>query len=163
MLRGAVFGLMIQSAVCGAAWAHHFAIDLETAGMKERRNVHAEVVAPGVKAKTRSVLHVKVGERVVVKWTMTNSDTKASFKNVLVHFFVVKEDEAGQLLVPKLLKDVALESALTMDFGPGEKTRGELSFTLDNAGAYLVRLETIGAAAGSEGHEHYAALDVVAE
>ena len=52
------------------------------------------------------------------------------------------------------------ETALTMDFQPKDQTKGELTFTLDQPGLYLLHLETIGAAVGAEGHEHFAALDL---
>ena len=50
-----------------------------------------------------------------------------------------------------------------MDFGPGDKNEGELSFTLEKPGSYLFRVETIGAAAGPAGHEDFTALDVQAK
>ena len=62
--------------------------------------------------------------------------------------------------MPKLDKGVIAESALSMDFGPKDKSEGELSFTIDKPGCYLLRLETIGATAGPAGHEDFAALDV---
>ena len=41
-----------------------------------------------------------------------------------------------------------------------DKTEAELNFTIDVPGSYLLRLETRDSV-GTEGHEHYAALDVV--
>jgi hypothetical protein len=161
MLRAALLSLFLGGAICAGAKAHHFAIDLKARASKESRTAQAEMLAPGVKAKPRAVLHVKAGQRVAVQWTLTNTDRAATYKEVLVHFFVVKEDQVGQQLVPKLLKGVVAESALTMDFRPGDRNRGELSFVIDQPGDYLLRLETIGAAVGADGHEHYAALDVV--
>jgi len=147
----------------GAARAHHFAIDLEARAAGQSQTAHGEMLAVGIKTKPRAVLHLKAGERVKVKWTLTNSHAKDSFKNVLVHFFVVKEDQAGQQVVPKLGRGVVVESALTMDFGPGDKSGGDLSFTIDAPGAYLLRLETIGTAVEPEAHEHFAALDLVVD
>ena len=118
---------------------------------------------PGVKAKTRAILNVKAGERVKVRWTLTNRHDKATFKNIVIHFFVVKQERIGQQDIPKLNKGVLVESALTMDFEPKDRTKGELTFTIDMPGAYLIRVETIGAAADAEGHEHFAALDLVLE
>ena len=67
----------------------------------------------------------------------------------------------GQAALPDLNKDVAAESALTMDFKPKDKTEGELTFTIEAAGNYLLRLETVKTAVGDDGHEHFAALDIV--
>jgi hypothetical protein len=48
-----------------------------------------------------------------------------------------------------------------MDFKPKDKTEGELSFTVEKPGVYLLRLETMGASAGIEGSEYFAALNLV--
>ena len=106
-------------------------------------------------------LEARAGQRVTVKWTLRSTDPKTTYKDVTVHFFAVKEEKAGQQTVPNLNRDVAVETALSMDFKPKDATDGELSFTIDKPGSYLLRLETIGAAVGVEGHEHFAALDLV--
>lgn len=141
--------------------ADHFAIDLKVQAGKESKTAQAETAALGSKAKKRGVLHARVGDRVIVKWTMTNKDAKTAVKNVLIHFFAVKLGEIGQKTTPKLDKGVVAESALVMDFNPKDKTHGELSFVIDRAGPYLIRVETIGAAIGDAGHEHFAALDLL--
>jgi hypothetical protein len=145
------------------AAAHHFTIDLKIQAGKSGTTVHAEMAAIGVKPKERAVLRVKSGNRITVQWTLTNMDAKAVFKDVLVHFFAVKEEKLNQVAPAKLIKGVVAESALTMDFAPKDATKAELAFTIDAPGFYHLRLETIGAAVGVDGHEHYAALDLVVE
>jgi hypothetical protein len=162
MPRALLAGLMMLPWPAVAA-AHHFTIDLKVQADRTGKTVHADTAAVGVKPKERPVLRLKAGSRLVVQWTMTNVDPKAVFKDVVVHFFAVKVDRLGQVIPPKLTKGVAAESALKMDFNPKDATRGELSFTIDTPGIYLLRLETIGAAVGLEGHEHFAALDLVIE
>ncbi|HEX5269801.1 MAG TPA: hypothetical protein VFW33_04905 [Gemmataceae bacterium] len=139
-----------------------FAIDLTVRCGKASQTAHAESAARLAKPKERGVLKVKAGERITVRWQLAGTDRTATLKDVTVHFFAVKEEKAGQQSVPKLDKDVIAESALNMDFGPKDKNEGELSFTIDKAGCYLLRLETIGAIAGPAGHEDFAALDVEA-
>jgi hypothetical protein len=156
----AVLSLLLCNVV-GTARADHFTIDLGVQAGKVSQTAHAEMAAIGVKPKERAILEVKAGERISVKWALASAAPKETVKDVTVHFFVVKEEKAGQQIVPKLDRDVIAESALTMDFKPKDKTKGELSFTIEKAGAYLLRLETIGAAAGTDGHEHFAALDLV--
>ena len=157
----------ITLAVCLAiitsplARADHFSIDLKVQAGKNSKTAKTETAALGLKAKKRDVLRAKAGDRIIVKWTMTNADAKSAVKNVLVHFFAVKLEEIGQKTTPKLDKGVVAESALVMDFNPKDKTQGELSFIIDRAGPYLLRLETIGAAIGDSGHEHFAALDLL--
>ena len=145
--------------------AEPFAIDFEVHCGKASRTAHAESAAPpGLDAKPaeRGLLEVKAGDRVTVRWKMSSTDPKAKTEDVTVHFFAAKEEQAGAA-VRKLDKGVTAESALTMDFGPGDTNAGELSFTLDKPGFYLFRVETIGAAAGPAGHEDFAALDVRAK
>ena len=141
--------------------ACQFAIDLEVRAAKVHNACHAESVAIGARPLRRKVLEVKAGEPVTVRWTLRSVARKETVKDIVVHFFATKEEKAGQQVVPKLDKEVAVETALTMDFKPTDKTEGELTFTLDKPGCYLVRLETIGAAAGSAGHEYFAAMDLV--
>jgi hypothetical protein len=162
MSRFFCIGLLLSSFVaCTQARGDHFAIDLKVQAGKESKTAATDTAALGVKAKKRDVVHAKAGDLILVKWTMTNTDAKVAVKNVLVHFFAVKLDEIGQKVAPKLDKGVLAESALTMDFNPKEKARGELSFVVHKAGPYLIRLETIGAAVGDTGHEHFAALDLL--
>jgi hypothetical protein len=164
MLRALRSGLLI---VGWLAWpllarAGSFDIDFKVEADKMTKTAQADSTAAGAKPKERPVLTVKAGTRLTARWKLTNTE-KATFKDVVVHFFVVKEEKAGQATVPKLNKDVAAESALTMDFEPKDSTRGELAFTLDTPGVYLLRVETIGAGNGGDGHEHFAAVDVVVE
>ena len=157
-----LFGLAALGALLSAAKAaaEPFAIDLEVRSGKARKTAHAESAAPGARQKGRDVLEVKAGAPVTVKWKLSSTDRKATVKDVTVHFFAVKQDRPGQQAVPKLDKGVIAESALSMDFGPKDKNEGTLSFTIDEPGCYLFRLETIGATAGPAGHENFAALDV---
>lgn len=156
--------LLILISLCGllasAPAAEPFAIDLEVRSGKVRKTAQAESAAPGAKLKERDVLEIKAGDRVTVKWKLRSTDPKATLKDITVHFFAVKEERPGQRTVPNLNKGVVAESALSMDFSPKDKNEGTLSFTIDEPGCYLFRLETIGATAGQAGHENFAALDV---
>jgi len=154
----AVLGWLVCSS---PAWANHFTIDLRVEAGKAGKTAHAETAGIGARPKGRGVLDVQKGQRVRVKWVLRSAAAKEKAEDVVVHFFVVKEDRAGQRAVPKLTKDVTVETALTMDFKPKDKAQGELSFQIDKPGCYLLRLETIGAAKGRDGHEHFAALDLV--
>src|SRR5215472_13093050 len=122
MFRASSIGLLVLWCLFGAieAQAHPFAIDLKVRAGKASQTAHAQTAALGVNPKERGTLTVKAGASLTVTWTMRNTATTATVKNVLVHFFVVKEPKAGQATVPKLNKDVVLESALTLDFKPGD-------------------------------------------
>ena len=141
-----------------------FAIDLTVQVGKESKTAHAEEPGggflPGKKAAARPVLEARAGQRVAVRWSLSRGAGQPVLKGVLVHFLAAAEEKAGQAAVPRQDKAVVAESALTMDFRPGDRGQGELSFTISRPGSYLLRLETIGAA-DVDGNEHFAALDLV--
>jgi hypothetical protein len=165
MLRTAAAGSMLCALLLTGAAAGAedlaFAIDLTAKTAAASKTAHADVVALGVKPKDRGMLEAKAGERVTVQWTLRNADPKTTYKDVTVHFFAAKEEKAGQHSLPKLDRDVAAESALTMDFKPKDSNEGELSFTIDKPGTYLLRVETLEAAQGPDGREYFAAIDLV--
>ena len=162
MIRGSALSLTVLLALAGPPPAETppFTIDLTAQAGKVSKTAHAEVAAVRVKPPARQVLEVKPGQQVHVRWKLKRA-AKTAIKGVLVHCFVVKEEAVGQAAVPKLNKGVAVESALTMDFKAGDQAEADLSFTPDGPGPYLLRLETIGAAAAGDAQETYAALDLV--
>ena len=94
---------------------------------------------------------------------MTNRD-KAVAKNVLVHFFAVKEDELGQKIQPKLDKGVQAETALVMDFNPKDQAKGEVKLLRRPApGLICFVWKRSAAATGDRGSEFFAALELLAE
>lgn len=163
MIRTAVGSVIVLFLASWPLHADHFTVELKVQAGKASLTAATETASLGAIPKKRGVFQVKAGDRITVQWTLKNKDPKESLKNVLVHFFAVREKELGQKTTPKLNKDVAAETALTMDFNPNDKAQGELSFTLEQAGPYLLRVETIGAAVGAEGHEHFAALELLVQ
>lgn len=150
------FALLFSCKARGA----DFSIELKVQVGKHNLVAREEKAFLGAKAKKREVLKIKAGDKVQVRWLMSNRD-KSAVKNVLVHFFAVKEEELGQKTQPKLDKGVPAESALVMDFNPKDQAKGELSFSIVQPGPYLVRLETIGAAVGEGGVEFFAAMELL--
>lgn len=163
MMRALPFGLVVFGGLLAvsAARADHLTIDLEARSGKASQKAHAETADLRAKPKARGVLEVKAGTPITVTWTLRGADSAGTLKDVLVHGFVVREEKVGQPTVPRLTKDVVMETGLTTDVKPKGKTEGKLTFTIEKAGPYLLRLETIGAANGPTGHEHFAALDLV--
>jgi hypothetical protein len=161
-MSGCMLAIPLAVLVGGPLSAADFAIELKVQVGKKTLTANEEKADIGAKPGKRAVLRVQAGDHVEVRWVMTNRD-KTMAKNVLVHFFAVKEDELGQKTQPKLDKGVQAETALVMDFNPKDQAKGELNFTLPSAGPYLLRLETIGAAAGDRGSEFFAALELLAE
>lgn len=159
---------LICATVCfltasNAARADHFTIDLEVKAPKATKTVHAETLGLGVKAKPRTVLEIQAGDKISIKWTLASAG-KDVIKDVQVQFYAVKIPKPGDPPPsPRDFdRDAVVQAALTMDFKPKDKTEGELSLQVDKPGTYLLRLETKGAAVGSDDHEHFATLDLVA-
>jgi hypothetical protein len=108
-------------------------------------------------ARPRPLLTVNARAAISVKWTVRNAG-KETVKDALVHFVVVKIAKPDQDEVPKLNKNVVVETALTMDFKALDKADGEITFAAPAAGVYLIRLEIKGTAAQTE---PFAALDLM--
>jgi hypothetical protein len=142
------------------AHADPFHIDLEAQAAKETRTAHAQMIADDVKPHPRAFLTVKVDTPITVKWKVANAHPTATVKDVVVHLVVVKTEKRDQPTVPRLNKNVAAESAVTIDFKPNEQTEGDMTFAIAHPGCYLLRLETRGAA-GKGNHDFFAALDLV--
>lgn len=162
MLRFVAY-LVVGGLPASCAGADEFSIELRLQAGAALKTAQGQAAALGVKPKPREVVRVKARQPLRVDWTLKNVDAAKTFKNVIVHFVTVKQDRQGQLNVPKLDKGVVAESAVTVDFNPKESARGRLVFAVETPGSYLMRLETIGVAAGADGQEYFAALDLMVE
>ena len=108
----------------------------------------------------RPVLKAQVGEPIRVQWLLTNVYPHKTLENVVVHFYIARQDKVGQKELPDLGEGVVLESAFDIDFKPGAKAGARNTVRIDEPGVYLVRVET--RQTGSD-HEHFAAVDLVIE
>lgn len=153
--------LALQLACLGsAAIASGFDMSVQVKSATQQVSAkYAEEQPSATKPHPRPVFTSESKETLLVSWKATNNAKQATFQDVLIHCFVVAEKEPGQASLPNL-KDAVQESALTMDFKPGDSATGEFSLMVDKPGAYLVRIETQNVP-DSHGHEHYAALDLV--
>jgi hypothetical protein len=152
--------VLASSLTPNSAQSDDFAIDLTVQAGKTTKTMHASGKDLKFQPPQRAVIQAKAGDRIGVNWTVRNNDANATLKDVLVHLFVVREQTLGQSTVPKLDKDVAAETAMTMDFKPKDKASGTVAVALARPGFYLLRLETIGAANGPSGREYFAAVDL---
>jgi hypothetical protein len=129
---------------------------------KERlETIHETVETPTTKKlRPRQVVKLTCNKPIDVSWHAENTSETEEFKDVLVHFFVVKEEKTGQTEIPKLTKDVTYEGALNMDFKPHDDADWQWTLNIHEPGSYLLRVETIGMQ-NQHGHDHYAAMDLV--
>jgi hypothetical protein len=142
--------------------AEHAKINLEVNGAGEQVAATVDQTPPESGKNPRPVLKVKAGQPIKIQWSLVNVYPNKTLENVVVHFYVAREQKAGQKPTPDLSVEdnVVLESAFEMDFKPGAKAGARNGFKIDRPGAYLVRVET---RQTDSDHEHFAAVDLVVE
>jgi hypothetical protein len=140
----------------------HAKINLDVSASGEQVTAFVDQTPPEHGKNPRPVLKVKAGQTVKIQWSLTNVYPHKTLENVVVHFYVAKEQAAGQKPTPDLgvEANVVLESAFEMDFKPGAKAGARNTLKIDKPGAYLIRVES--RQTGSD-HEHFAAVDLVVE
>ena len=106
----------------------------------------------------RPVLKAKVNEPIRIKYVLTNVYPHKTLENVVVHFYIARQDKVGQKELPDLKDDVVMESAFDMDFKPGSKAGQRTTLKIDTPGVYLIRVESRNT---QSDHEHFAAIDLV--
>jgi hypothetical protein len=147
-----------QALLSPTARAEHAKIELEVVGRRGQVTAHVDQTPPEWGKNPRPVLKVRPDEPVKVQFMLTNVYPHKTLDNVVVHFFVVREEKVGQKEIPDLKGDVVLESAFDMDFKPGGKAGQRTTFKIAEPGVYLVRVDTRNT---QSDHEHFAAIDLV--
>jgi hypothetical protein len=144
----------------GRARAEHAKINLDVSVPGDQQTAFVDQTPPESGKNPRPVIKAKVGDPIRIQWVFTNVYPHKTLSNVVVHFFVAREQKAGQKELPDLRGDVVLETAFDMDFKPGTKAGARSSLKIDTPGVYLIRVETKGT---QSDHEHFAAMDLVIE
>jgi len=147
-------------AMPGRLLASHFEVSLEVSDGSNKESAGTATEPPKARdVFVRPVMNSTRGAHCSAKWKLTCKSNEI-LKDVLVHFYVVRVDKLGQVPPPLEPSVVVIETAQTMDFSPGTNSSAELEFVPDQAGIYLVRIETQGTAE-VKSHEHYSAIDLV--
>jgi hypothetical protein len=157
---GALLLAALLAAGARPAQASHLAaaVTVETAAGRVRGQRDSEPPLGG--AQTRPRVKARVGEALQIRWEMRNTSARTTLKEMVVHFFIVREEKAGQKETPDPRKGAVAENAFATDLAPGATTRGTLKIALDEPGAYLVRVESLYT---QQDHEHFSAVDVEVE
>lgn len=152
--------LMMMVAACGLpARAEHARITLEIhTAAGEQATAHVDQTPPESGKNPRPVIHAPAGKPLRIQWILTNVYPNKTLKNVVVHFFIVRQERVGQKEIPALDDHVVIETAFDMDFQPGGKAGGRQTLRIDEPGVYLVRVET---RQTQSDHEHFSAIDLV--
>jgi hypothetical protein len=140
--------------------AEHAKIDLDVSAPGGQQTAHVDQTPPESGKNPRPVLKVKAGEPIKIQWVYTNVYPNKTISNVVMHFFIARQEKVGQKELPDLQGDVVLETAFDMDFKPGAKAGARSTVKIDAPGVYLIRVES---RATQSDHEHFAAIDLVVE
>ena len=152
--------------VVAGAWlpsplrAEHAKINLDVSTGQSQETAFVDQTPPASGKNPRPVIKAKVGDPIKIQWILTNVYPHKTLENVVVHFYVARQDKVGQKELPDLSGDVVIETAAEMDFKPGAKTGARTTLKVDKPGFYLVRIET---RQTQSDHEHFAAIDLVVE
>jgi hypothetical protein len=146
--------------VASPARAEHAKINLDVSVPGAQQTAFVDQTPPESGKNPRPVLKAKVGDTIRVQWVFTNTYPNKTLTNVVLHFFIAKEQKVGQKDLPDLNGDVVLETAFDMDFKPGTKGGARSTLKIDTPGVYLIRVES---RATQSDHEHFAAIDLVVE
>jgi hypothetical protein len=142
------------------AHAEHAKINLQVASPRDQQAAFVDQTPPDWGKNPRPVVRARVGDPIRVEWVLTNVYPHKTLEDVVVHFFIARQEKAGQKELPDLRGDVVLETAFDMDFKPGGKAGQRNTVQVDAPGIYLVRVET---RQTRSDHEHFAAIDLVVE
>ena len=123
-MRRSLTGLVAIAAGCicvSSAQAEHAKIQLDVSTPRDQVTAFVDQTPPESGKNPRPVLKAKVNEPIRIQYILTNVYPHKTLENVVVHFFVVRQQKTGQKEIPDLKGDVVLESAFDMDFKPGGK------------------------------------------
>jgi hypothetical protein len=139
LLYRVTFGaLSVLLGPCFGAGASDFTINLKVqSGGREQTAMSGQSTAP-------ATFTAKAKEVVWVQWSAVNGTTGSALSDITLHVFMDRGDARAAAHKPG--SKALYESALIQDFEAGVKSSGEFRMPVPEAGTYLVRVETIGAA-----------------
>ena len=144
-----------------SARAEHAKIILEAETTRDKQTAFVDQTPPATGKSPRPVLKVKVGEPIKIQYILTNVYPHKTLENVVVHFYVVRQEKIGQKDLPKLDEEsTVIQTAFDMDFKPGAKAGAKTTVRIPKEGAYLIRVES---RQTQSDHEHFSAIDILAE
>jgi hypothetical protein len=147
-----------------AAHAEHATIDLRlirpTADARvsnAEASANADVEPPAGGYTPRPLVKVNADEPLVLQFILVNNYPHGAHKDVIVRYFVVREEKARQKKVPDLTRGVVTEGQFKMNFKPKCRVGARVSFSIKEKGIYLLRVQTSNT---NSDHEHFSAIDV---
>jgi hypothetical protein len=144
--------------VPGVARGEHAKITLDVSTSTAKQTAHVDQTPPDSGKNPRPVLKVNAGESIKVQYMLTNVYPHKTLENMVVHFYIARQERIGQKELPVIDDDVVLETAFDIDMKPGAKAGQRNILRIDKPGVYLIRVET---KQTKSDHEHFAAIDLV--
>ena len=152
--------LLLFAALSPREESCHFEVTLEVKGSASRQEARRSAPDLPGKLPPRPLLRIRAGEEVTLKWNvLAFPQNREALKDITIHSYLARQQEAGQERPPALDSATVLESALLMDFERGDSAQGTFKVRVEEPGDYLVRVETLGVS-NTEAHEHSAQIDL---
>jgi hypothetical protein len=137
-----------------------FRMDPATGDSKAEAAASADQEPPAGGVQPRPLFKVKTGEPLVLQFILTNAYPHGVKKDVMVRYFVAREQAPKQKELPELGEGVVTQGRFTLNFKPKCRVGARVAFTIREPGIYLLRVETLNTASD---HEHFSAIDLRVE
>jgi hypothetical protein len=150
--------ILTAAAIVSDVRAEHAKINLDVVTGGNTVSAFVDQTPPEWGKNPRRVIKAKVNDPIRIQYLLTNVYPHKTLENVVVHFFIARQQKVGQKELPDLKGDVVMESAFDMDFKPGSKAGQRSTIKIEAPGVYLIRIETRNT---QSDHEHFAAIDLI--
>lgn len=162
MHKWLVGGVVAAAIAMGStARAEHFNIKLTVTNADEQsETAFSDQSPPETGIIPRPVLKVKAGTKVKVTFMLTNVYPHGKIKNAGVRYYVVKQAKLGQKSLPETDQGSVIQGSFVLDLKPKARIGVQQTFTIDQPGAYMFRIETLRT---QSNHEHFSAIDLDVE
>jgi hypothetical protein len=154
--------------------AEHARIDLRViAAPGKEASATSDTDPPAGGRNTPPVFKVKVNQPLVLQFFFTNTDPHNDIEQVQIRYYVVRVEKLGRKPAaslhesnpekesqPFLEPGVVTRGHFLMDFKPECKVGTRLKFQIPAPGIYSIRVGSVGT---QSDHEHFSAIDLVAE
>jgi hypothetical protein len=170
--------LVVFVLVLGATpelYAEHARIDLRVIGLEGKEvTATSDTDPPAGGRNIPPVFKVKVNQPLVLQFFFTNTDPHHDIDQVQIRYYVMRVDKLGRRPAatfadgtgragdaqPFVEPGVVSRGEFSLDFKPETKVGTRLKFQLPAPGVYYVRVGSVGT---QSDHEHFSAINLVAE
>ncbi len=155
--------------------AEHARIDLRVIGSGGKEaSATSDTDPPAGGRNTPPVLKVKANQPLVLQFFFTNTDPHHDIDQVQIRYYIVRVEKLGRKPAatfadstgrdkdsqPFVEPGVVSRGQFILDFKPETKVGTRLKFQIPAPGIYSVRVGSVGT---QSDHEHFSAIDLVAE